>query len=125
VTRISGAEIQSYRDLNVWQLAMTLVVEVYRVSDLFPRDERFGLTSQLRRAAVSIAANIAEGQSRASISEYRHFISIARGGAAEVETELQIAERLRYVSAADIKLAVDQADHISRMLTKLRRSLVP
>src|SRR5439155_16850594 len=83
--------IQSYRDLTVWQLAMTVIVEVYQLSRRFPSDERFGLTAQVRRAAVAIAANIAEGHARASCRYYRQFLSIARGSTAEVETELLVA----------------------------------
>src|SRR5436309_9666166 len=95
--------IQSYRDLTVWQLAMTVVVEVYQLSRRFPPDERFGLTAQVRRAAVAIAANIAEGHARASSREYRQFVSIARGSAAEVDTELLVAQRLRYVSGPQLE----------------------
>jgi four helix bundle protein len=118
---ISG--IRGYSDLTVWKIALDLVVEIYSVSRRFPADERFGLTSQIRRAAVSIAANIAEGHSRSSRREYRHFASIARGSVAELETELAIAERLQYVAAADLSLAREYADHVGRMLSNLRRRL--
>jgi four helix bundle protein len=113
----------SYRELTVWQLAMDLVVEIYGISQEFHSDERFGLTSQVRRAAVSIPANVAEGNARHSRAEYRHFVSIAHGSVAEVETELAIAERLGFVASAKLTKVRMQADSISRMLTNLRKSL--
>jgi four helix bundle protein len=115
--------VRGYQDLKVWQVAMELVIEVYAVTRHFPSDERFGLVSQLRRAAVSVATNIAEGHERGSRREYRQFASIARASVAEVETELEIASRLGFVEAVTIAKAVEHADHISRMLTNLRRSL--
>jgi four helix bundle protein len=102
---------------------MSLVVEVYAVSRRFPSEERFGLTAQLRRAAVSVATNIAEGHARASRREFQYFASIARGSVAEVETELAVAERLGYVATSELETARERADHISRMLTNLRRRL--
>ena len=122
-THESSAGVSSFRELVVWQRGMDLVVEVYSVSKRFPNDERFGLTAQLRRAAVSIPANIAEGNARHSRAEYRHFISIAHGSVAELETELVIAERLGFTSAPELAAIRDQATVISRMLTNLRRSL--
>lgn len=115
--------ISSFRDLKVWQFAMDFVVEIYAVTATFPKDERFGLTIQLRRAAVSIPANIAEGNARYSKAEYRHFVSVSRGSLAEVETELLIAERLGYVDPAGIDEARKHASSIGRMLTNLYKSL--
>jgi four helix bundle protein len=119
----NSSRIQSYRDLDVWQIAMDLVVEVYQLSKAFPADERFGLTAQVRKAVVSIPTNVAEGHARTGVGEYSHFVSIARGSTAEVETELLIAERLDYVGRDKIAATLDKTDHISRMLTNLRRSL--
>ena len=119
----SSTRIQSYRDLDAWQLAVELTIAIYAITSRFPADERFGLSMQLRRAAVSIAANIAEGHARSSTGDYRHFVNIARGSVAEVETELVIAERLRYVRATDLVTVHDQTDHLSRQLTNLRRKL--
>ena len=102
---------------------MKLIAEVYSLSTRFPADERFGLTAQLRRAAVSVAANIVEGHARASKLEYRHFLSTARGSTAEIEAELDIAQMLRYATRANLETAREHADHVSRMLTNLRRSL--
>ena len=85
--RKSQSRIASYRDLDVWQLAMDIVIEIYRVTRAFPPEEKFGLIAQLRRAAVAIPSNIAEGHSRLGAGEFRRFVSIARGSGAEVETE--------------------------------------
>jgi len=86
---------QSYKELIAWRKAMDLVVEVYRVTRSFPGDELYGLTSQLRRAAVSVPSNIAEGQARYSRREFCHFLTIARGSLAEIETQVRIAARAR------------------------------
>ena len=91
--------VQSYRDLRVWKTAVDLTLEVYRITESFPTSERFALTSQLRRASVSIASNIAEGHARSTRGEYRNFLSIARGSAIEVEVQLFLAERIGYVQA--------------------------
>jgi four helix bundle protein len=88
---------RSYKDLVAWQKSMDLVTATYRATAGFPRDELFGLTSQLRRAAVSIPSNIAEGQGRLSEKEFRHFLGQARGSLMEVETQPQIAENLGYL----------------------------
>src|SRR6266480_2517836 len=88
--------IQTHRDLKVWQLGMSITEDVYRLTDAFPENERFGLISQLRRAAVSVPANIAEGNTRSSTKEYLRHLFIAVGSLAEVETFLDLALRLRY-----------------------------
>ena len=106
--------IQSYKDLDVWQLSMTQVIDIYTLTKGFPKDEQFGLTSQIRRAAMSVPLNIAEGNSRGTRKEYSRFLSIARGSAVEVLTALEIALRLGYLS--DIKSAYDGYDRISKML---------
>jgi four helix bundle protein len=115
--------IQSHRDLIVWQRGMELVEQVYNLSKSFPGDERFGLASQLRRAAVSVPANIAEGNARDSTKEYLHFLAIAVGSLAEVETYLDLVIRLGYggreqVASIDSVLAEER-----RMLRGLQRSL--
>jgi len=90
--------VKSYRDLETWQVSMDLVAEVYRVTKLFPRDEIYGLTNQLRRAAVSVPSNIAEGQGRDSTKEFLHHLSMAHGSLCEVETQLLIAQGLEYLT---------------------------
>ena len=89
--------VQSYRDLVAWNKAMELVTEIYRVTKKFPKEELFGLMSQLRRAAVSIPSNIAEGKGRLSKGEFRQFLGNARGSLAEVETQILIAQNLSYL----------------------------
>src|SRR5687768_4574073 len=114
-----SARVQSYRDLKVWQKSVALTEEVYRITSMFPRDELYGLSSQLKRAAVSIAANIAEGHARSTRGEYRNHVSIARGSVTEVEVLLLIAERIRVVSSSELTGAREFCDAISRMLTNL------
>jgi four helix bundle protein len=115
--------VQSYRDLRVWNAAVELTLEVYRITELFPPSERFGLTSQLRRAAVSVASNIAEGHARSTRGEYRNALSIARASAIEVEVQLFLAERIGYVQAPMLIKARHYCDGISRMITNLKRAL--
>ena len=114
---------QTYRDLDVWQKSMSLVVEIYAVSKLLPREEQFGLTNQLRRAAVSIPANIAEGQGRLHHADFRRFLSIARGSLTEAETHLLIANRLSYVSREQIIEVWKLAQEVGRLLNGLIRSM--
>ncbi len=94
-------KINSHKDLKVWQEAMNLVVVVYDITKLFPSDEVYGLTSQLRRAVVSIPSNIAEGAGRKGSKEFSRFIYIALGSLAEVETQIEIAHRLNYLTSID------------------------
>ena len=115
--------VRSYRELDVWAKALDLAIECYKVSVRFPTEERFGVVSQLRRAAVSVAANIAEGHERRGTRESLAHLSRSRGSVAEVETYLELAERLGYASAADLTRAVGLADDVSRMLSRLRQSL--
>ena len=104
---------------------MKVVVEIYRVTKAFPAEERFGLVSQLRRAAVSIPSNIAEGRSRLGPAEFRRFVSVARGSVAEVETQIAIAVALDFVSADETTLLSTELDRLSGMLFNLYRSLTP
>ncbi len=117
------AGISSYRNLEVWQLAMTWIQGVYQSSAAWPKDERFGLTSQVRRAAVSVASNIAEGAARRTTGEFLQFVGMARGSLAEAETQVMIAARLGYLEPdAEIRLLA-AADRISRMLVSLAAAL--
>ena len=118
-------QIGSYRELKVWQLAMAIVIEVYRVTRAFPTDEKFGLIAQLRRAAVAISSNIAEGRSRLGAAEFRHFVSIARGCVAEVETQLAVAVALGYIGIEETTTLSAQLDELSKMLFVLYRRLTP
>jgi four helix bundle protein len=113
----------SYRDLSVWQRAMQLTIATYQFTAQFPQEERFGLTSQLRRAAVSIPSNIAEGYGRGSRGEYKHFLSTARGSTLEVQTQLLIAAELGYGSADALHPVMSLSEETSKMLYSLIRKL--
>jgi four helix bundle protein len=115
--------VQSFRDLRVWQAAMDLFVAAHALSRKLPRDERFELSSQLRRAAGSVAANIAEGTGRTHLGDYLRHLSIARGSVREVESHLEAALRLGYLTAEDVATAAELADQVSRMLLNLMRRL--
>lgn len=114
---------RDHRDLRVWQVALDLAVETYRVADMLPARERFCLAAQIRRSAVSVAANIAEGNGRLLRGEYLHFLSIARGSLKELATHLALAERLGYVAAQQLARSSELCDFVSRMLTRLRQAL--
>src|SRR5688500_13908189 len=113
-------QIENYRDLVVWNRAVDFVVEIYRISAGFPREEQFGLTAQMRRASVSVSNNIAEGSGRATSRDLLNFLSHARGSLKEAESMVFVAQRLRFVSAADCIEALRLADETSRMLAGLR-----
>ena len=121
----TGRLITSYRDLDAWQLAISIVIETYRVTAALPAEERFGLTAQLRRAAVSIPSNIAEGHSRLGATEFRRFVSIARGSVAEVETQIAVSVALGFVGAEDVAPLSSDLDRLSKMLFGLYRGLTP
>jgi four helix bundle protein len=110
------SQVRSYRDLQVWQRAMDVAVAVYDLTRSYPRDELFGLTSQSRRAASSIAANIAEGYGRASKPSYLSFLRIARGSLKELETHLMLAERVGITNAGATARLLEQTDELGRML---------
>ena len=110
------SEVRSHRDLLVWQRAMDIAVSTYELTKLYPRDELFGLTSQSRRAATSVAANIAEGYGRATKQAYLNFLRIARGSLKELETHLALAGRVGLASAETTKALLDQTDELGRML---------
>jgi four helix bundle protein len=110
---------QSYKDLIAWQKAMKLVKAVYQVAQSFPREERYGLTNQLRRAAVSVPSNIAEGQARFSQKEFRHFLSQARGSLVEIETQLLISEDLGYLSEKSAQPLLQGAAELGRIINGL------
>ena len=115
--------IKSYEDLRVWQLSMDLVIDCYQTTQGFPSEEKYGLTSQLRRAAVSIPANIAEGHTRGGTREYLNFISIAQGSASELATHVEIARRLGYVDDRCAAGLRQQIDAVGKMLYALRNAL--
>ena len=111
--------IRSFKDLIVWQRSMDLAVRIYRITQELPASEQFGLTSQLRRAAVSIPSNIAEGYGRQSTGNYRQFLSISRGSLMEIETQINICDRLKYLAQSDTENIFKEITEISKMLTSL------
>jgi four helix bundle protein len=114
----------SYRDLIVWQKATAMVTEIYRATEGFPREEMFGLTSQLRRSAVSVASNIAEGQGRLSKGEFRQFLGQAMGSLIEMENQLVIAE-FGFLTSKSVKGLMSLSGEVSRLLHGLIKSLQP
>lgn len=106
---------RSYQDLRVWKAAVGLVKEIYQVTQKFPPSELYGLTSQIRRAAVSIPSNIAEGQGRNSAREFRQFLSVALGSMAELETQLIIAREIRYLTEKELSFFLDLLDDLRKM----------
>ena len=111
--------MKTYRDLIVWQKSMELVKEIYRLTKLLPREERYGLVSQMQRAAVSIPSNIAEGYGRVSTYDYIRFLNIARGSKHELETQLEICVMLGYMSGKTAADATGLCDEIGKMLNVL------
>ena len=112
----------SFENLIAWQKGMDLAERIYRLTSDFPRDERFGLTAQLRSAAASIPSNIAEGQGRLTTRDFRHFLAQARGSEYEVETQIMLAERLGFAAKADLHDTLLDAREVGRILNGLLRS---
>jgi four helix bundle protein len=115
--------VRNYRDLILWQKAMDLVELVYRITMRFPQDELYGLRSQMRRAAVSVPSNIAEGEGRHSAGDFLRFLSIANGSRREVETQAIIAQRLGYINAQDCEKVLALASEVGRLRQGLADSL--
>jgi four helix bundle protein len=115
--------VQSYRDLRVWQAALIVGRRVYALTARFPASETFGLSQQLRRAAVSVASNIAEGHARGGTKEFLRFLAIARGSLAELDTQLIIACQLGYAVERDVEDVPSLVDSTSRMLRRLEQQL--
>lgn len=110
----------SFKDLIVWQKAMDLSVAVYQITKKFPKEEMFGMTSQMRRAAVSIASNIAEGEGRKSKKEFAHFLGIALGSKAELETQILLCEKVGLLEKECSKKALSLLDEVGKMLACLK-----
>jgi four helix bundle protein len=116
-------KVESYQDLQVWQKSMDLVLECYKLTQRFPANEQYGLTSQLRRATVSVPANIAEGFGRWHRKEFVRFLLTANGSLKEVETHLFISERLGYLQKPDLQKALGLTEELGKMLASLRQKL--
>lgn len=109
----------NYMELIVWKKSVDLVTEIYSVTTIFPKEELYGLTSQIRRASISVPSNIAEGHSRRSTSDYLQFLKIARGSCAELETQLIISKNLSYLSSEKFKILIEKTSEISKMLNAI------
>lgn len=116
-------KVSSYKDLVVWQKSVDLVVEVYALTEMFPQQEIYGLTSQMRRAAVSIPSNIAEGRRRGTRKDFRHFLLVAYGSGSELETQIEISQRLPLGNDLDFSRAEFLLDEVMRMLNVMIRKL--
>lgn len=117
----NGDNLKSYKDLELWQVSMNFVSEVYTLTKSFPKEELYGLTSQIRRCVISIPSNIAEGSSRKGTKEFIQFLWIANGSLSEFETQIEIAQKLGYIASIDIIL--EKVKHIRKMLHGLIHSL--
>ncbi|HVY12039.1 MAG TPA: four helix bundle protein [Alphaproteobacteria bacterium] len=115
--------LKSYRELKVWQLSKALVADIYIATRGFPKEEIYGLASQIRRAAISIPSNIAEGHARSGTREFMHFISVAMGSLAELETQMEIAVDLSYIPKDSLAPLLGRLDEIGKMLRGLHQSL--
>jgi four helix bundle protein len=118
---VTGSKLTGHRDLVAWQEAMHLAKRVYQVTALFPKEELYGLVSQMRRAAVSVPSNIAEGAGRGSDREFKQFLMIARGSLSELETQLLLAQELGFLEDADT--VIESIQKLFRILAGLNRSL--
>lgn len=118
-----SGKIRTFRDLLVWQKSMTMVTEVYRLSRRFPKDELYSLTSQVRRCAVSIPSNIAEGFGRHATKDYIHFLRMSMGSLCELQTQIEIADNLGNVSNGTMGSIQESAREIERMLSSLLKKL--
>lgn len=114
---------KNYRDLIAWQKGMDLVEQIYDITKTFPQDEMYGLTSQIRRAVVSIPSNIAEGEGRTSKKEFSNFLSIAYSSLREVETQVIISERLQYIDSTKAEELLMLCSEIGKIINGLRKSL--
>lgn len=115
--------MHNYKELKVWKRAIDFAQLIYRVTQTFPSEEKFGLTSQLRRAAVSIASNIAEGAGRITKGGFGQFLGIANGSLCEVETQTIIAKNLELIEAKDFESVNEEVDHLQRMIFNLKKNL--
>jgi len=119
----SPEKISDFRDLHIWKLGKEIVLDVYRVTKSFPSEELYGLTAQMRRAAISIPSNISEGFNRRYTKDYQRFLSIALGSCAELETQAEVGKDLGYLSQNGCSLLLEKTDHETRMIRSLMNKL--
>ena len=115
--------MKTHRDLKVWNNSINLVTKIYQITNAFPKDELFGIISQMRRAAVSIPSNIAEGAARNSTKEFNNFLSFALGSASELETQLLISNKLKYLNVLDYESLMGELTAIQKMIQGLMKNL--
>jgi len=118
-----AGKIRTYRDLDIWKASIQLVKDVYKLTEKFPKQEVYGLVSQMRRAGVSVPSNVAEGFRRYHNNEYKQFLYISLGSCAELETQATIARELAYISKDKETALLEKVDHISRMISNLLKKL--
>ena len=118
-------KVLHYKQLKVWQQSLEVAKVVYLLTEDFPKREWFGLASQMRRSAVSIPSNIAEGNARYTKKDYRHFVSIALGSIAELETQILLAQSLNFINEIEIQKLNDSLDEIGKMLRSIHKKLAP
>jgi len=116
-------DMNRFKELQVWQLSIGLAVMIYDVTKSFPKEEKFGLSSQINRSVISISSNIAEGAGRNSNKEFIQFLSIALGSSFEVESQLIISEKIGFINIETLNLLLEQLHHIQNMIIKLKKSL--
>jgi len=116
--------MKTHRDLQVWNHSIDFVEQIYRLTQSFPSEEKFGLVSQLRRSAISIPSNIAEGAARGTTKEYIYFTRVSLGSVAELETQLIISQRLGYIESSDLEILLEERAGIARQLQTLYNSLL-
>ena len=115
--------IKSFKELKVWQMGMEIVKDVYQLTKKFPKEELYGLASQMRRSAISVPSNIAEGFKRYHAREYRQFLHIALGSVAELETQLIISKELAFITESELRNISEKIDHLSKMLSSLLKKI--
>jgi len=116
-------DLRPHKKLEVWRMSMDFVKEIYQITAGFPATESYGLTSQMRRAALSIPSNLAEGAARKGIKEFKQFLNIAQGSISEIDTQMDLARMLNYLEQHEFEMLMEKANRISKMLYGLSRSL--
>lgn len=115
--------MNNYRELKVWQVSIELAVELYSILKSFPKSEQFGLTSQIKRSAISISSNIAEGAGRNSKKEFNQFLGVASGSTSELSTQLEIAQRIGFLQISEHKAIEEKITYVQKMIYKLQKSI--
>ena len=118
-----AGKIKTYRDLDIWNAGIELVKDIYKLTEKFPKHETYGLVTQMRRSAISIPSNVAEGFRRYHNKEYKQFLYVSLGSCAELETQITIAKKLKYIQESEETKLLERLDHICRMISNLLKKL--